>query len=387
MHTANKDFVLRVSGIGLKFLALLLIIKIDKNIVPLYFFYSTFAAFLYKLTVLSELNNYRRLTNEVHYINICIFYFFNCLHRILLFLVTIYFFTFFLKINLNFVAVFCYIMSIFITTYLAACFVINSNQSDAAVVNFIGSISLFCAVVIAFLIDDNILNNIFIISFIFNFFILLIKFKWPKDFILFNKKSLGRLKTYLIKKNYNLRFFDQLQRGFVSLSNYSIITLVAFGISKYEYISIDLKNTLIVLLFLSNIVNLYLITNHIFPYVTEITKGKFKIMSFKKIITFIFLVIFLYLITTFVLFKYFNLITVFYSVLIYIFLTYLISFQGFYIEARTIKLDYILYLLLALFINLLLLYINYNNFIFIPILLILPRLSLFTINKICFNKF
>jgi len=163
--------------------------------------------------------------------------------------------------------------------------------------------------------------------------------------------------------------------------------LVAFGISKYEYISIDLKNTLIVLLFLSNIVNLYLITNHIFPYVTEITKGKFKIMSFKKIITFIFLVIFLYLITTFVLFKYFNLITVFYSVLIYIFLTYLISFQGFYIEARTIKLDYILYLLLALFINLLLLYINYNNFIFIPILLILPRLSLFTINKICFNKF
>ena len=106
MHTANKDFLLRVTGIGLKFFALLLIIKIDKNIVPLYFFYSTFAAFLYKLTVLSELNNYRRLTNEAHYINICIFYFFNSLHRILLFLVTIYFFTFFLKINLNFVAVF-----------------------------------------------------------------------------------------------------------------------------------------------------------------------------------------------------------------------------------------------------------------------------------------
>ena len=107
MRTANKDFVLRVSGIGLKFLSLLLIIKIDKNIVPLYFFYSTFAAFLYKLTVLSELNNYRRLTNEAHYIKICFFYFFNSLHRILLFLVTIYFFTFFLKINLNFVAVFC----------------------------------------------------------------------------------------------------------------------------------------------------------------------------------------------------------------------------------------------------------------------------------------
>ena len=33
MHTANKDFLLRVTGIGLKFFALLLIIKIDKNIV------------------------------------------------------------------------------------------------------------------------------------------------------------------------------------------------------------------------------------------------------------------------------------------------------------------------------------------------------------------
>ena len=387
MQTARKDFLLRALGIGLKFLSLLLIIKIDKNIVPSYFFYSTFAAFLYKLSVLSELNNYRRLTNETHYINICIFYFFNSLHRILWFLTLICFFSFFLKLELNFVAVFCYIISIFLTNYLAGCFVINSNQFDAAVVNFIGSISLFFAVVMTFFIGDNILENIFVIFFIFNFFILLIKFKLSKKYILIHKKSFNRLKTYLIKKNYNLRFFNQLQRGFVSLSNYLIITLIAYAISKYKYVSIDIKNVLIIFLFIANIINLYLITTKVFPHVVEITKGKFKILDLKKIVIFILSIIFLYLTTSFALFKYFNLITVFYSVLIYIFFSYLISFQGFYIEARTIKLDYILYLFLALFINFLLLFINYNNFIFIPILLILPKLSLFTVNKICFNKF
>ena len=383
----NKDFILRLFATGLKFLTLLIILKVDKFTVPIFYFYSTFAAFLHKFTVLSELNNYRRLTNEINFFKINIFYFFNSLSRMLFFLIIIYIFTSFFEYKSYFISIALFILTTFLMNYISTIFVVNSNQLSASIVYFIGSASLFFAVIIASLIEGNFLNNICIIYFFLSCLIFVVKFGIPKIMFSYDKKFINRFTIYFIRKNFNIRLFYQLRRGFNSVSGYLITALVAYYISSYEHLNIDLKNLLIISLYISNIILLYLLTSKVFPHVLKITKGEFKLMGLKKIIQIISLLIIMYFITIFSLPQYFEIVTIFYSISLFVFFSYLISFQDFYIQARTIKLKYFACFILFILTNFYLLDFFYGQFFFLPILLILPRFSIFLLNKLFFKEF
>ena len=82
----------------------------------------------------------------------------------------------------------------------------------------------------------------------------------------------------------------------------------------------------------------------------------------------------------------FEIITIFYSLILFTYLSYLIAVQDFYIQARFIKLSYIIYFLIAFVLNVYLMNLFYLDFIFLPLLLILPRLSIFLINKLYFKN-
>lgn len=386
MKISNKDFILRIIGTGFKFLSLLLLIKIEKNVVPIFFFYTTLAAFIFKASTLSELNNYKRLTNENTFIKFCTVYFFNCLYRNFFFILFIFIFDIFVELNIEFVPIFFFILTLFIINYLSACFVLNSKQLYAAIVNFIGSIALFISIILSTFLESNLINNIAIIYFIINCVILFVKFGLPKHLVIL-KKSFYKINYYFLKKNFNLRIFKQLKRGFVSISGYLIVSLTAYAISEYQHIDINLKNSIIVLLYIANVINIYLLSTKIFPHILEISNGKFMMLSLKKIFCFTLLVVALYFVTIFLLPKYSELISIFYAIIIYIFFSYLTSFQDFYIQARSIKFNYFFCFFIALIFNIYLLKVNQGNFIYMPILLILPKISLFTINKICFKKF
>lgn len=95
----------------------------------------------------------------------------------------------------------------------------------------------------------------------------------------------------------------------------------------------------------------------------------------------------MYFITIFSLPQYIEIVTIFYSISLFVFFSYLISFQDFYIQARTIKLKYFACFILFILTNFYLLDFFYGQFFFLPILLILPRFSIFLLNKLFFKEF
>ena len=386
MHVPSKDFLLRIFGTGLKFLSLLVILKFDKFVVPVFYFYSTFAAFLFKFSILSELNNYRRFTNETKFFNISRVFFFNSLVRIIFFIFLIYLFLSINEYKSYFPSIAFFILGTFVINYVGACFVINSNQLKASIIYFFASVTLFISIIIAFLIEDNFLNNICTIYFFLNTILLAIKFKKKQNIFYLKKISFVRLKSYLIKKNFSLRVLHQLKRAFFSISSYILLTLVAYLISTHEHTDIDTKNMIIISLYVSNVVLLYFTTTFIFPNVLKITKGKFKFIKLSRFLIILLLTTIIYSIIISFLSDNFEIITIFYSLILFTYLSYLISFQDFYIQARFIKLSYIIYFLIAFVLNVYLMNLFYLDFIFLPLLLILPRLSIFLINKLYFKN-
>lgn len=378
------DFLIRIISIGLKTLSLLIILKFDKNLLPVIFFFSTFGGFIFKLSSLSELNNYRRITNEANFINIGYLYFINCLFRTLIFLLI--FNIIFFKLNLNFdlKAIFLFSITTFIINYLAAWFIINSNQVKTSLINIIGSAALLVSIIISDFLSGDLLNNICFLYFIITSVIFfLIYLLLEKKYIIL-RYDLNKILKFIIFKNFNIRYFSQIKRAFFGLTNYSILAVISFLISEYSVLSINIKNTLIIFIYISNLIVLYLCTSYVFPNVVLISKGNyvFKYYNhFNKIVLFLVIIFLLFL--NFVRFA--DITLLIFSVLIYGILTFLLSIQDFYIQARSVSYGYILIFLILFFFNFTFLYYIYSNSIFIPLLLVLPKLSMYLLNYYYFR--
>ena len=62
-----------------------------------------------------------------------------------------------------------------------------------------------------------------------------------KNDMLINKKERTRLIKYIFFKNFNFLFLIQLKRSFFALSAYLILVIVAYFVSRFNELNIDLK--------------------------------------------------------------------------------------------------------------------------------------------------
>lgn len=378
------DLLLRNFSTILKIFCLFLIVMKNKSILDEFYFISTFSLFIYKLSTLSELNNYRRLSrDEDIYKKISFAYFFPSLLRFFFYIFLLYLVTTVFNLSNNIYTILLFSFAVFITNYLGFVFLVNSEQIFSAIYSLISGLSLFCSILISYFIDQFTLINISLLYFFVTVILSVFFLYYRKDAHKFEKFNFFKLLKYTINKNKNLIY--QTKRSFFSLSNLSVQTIVAYIISNYSLIDLNFKNYIIVLIFISN--NIIIIFDIFikFPSSVDLAKGKFKNIYEKQII--IFSIIILLLIILNLNYLKFNteIITLILVLLLYIFLSFLISLQDFFIQARTVSLKYIFtFIFVFVIFGFLVNYFYYYEY-FLYGLILIPRFFIYLFNKIFMN--
>ena len=384
--TQSLDFVFRVLAIILKIASVFLIIKLDKYILAEIYLYTTLSALIFKGVTLSELNNYRRLCSGSLYKKISYIYFINCLFRLSIIFLLIIFILSAVNSPINTYALVLFCLASFLNVYLSTHYLINSNQLKASITNFSGSLILLMSIIITFFIKGESLEVIGLIYSLITISSIIILLVSSKNDMLINKKETTRLIKYIFFKNFNFLFLIQLKRSFFALSGYLILVIIAYFVSRFNELNIDLKNVIILLMYFSNIANLFFNSFFVFPHVLKMTKGTFKFKHYDIINLSIIFLILSNIILVFIFSKYTQLITITISIFISTFLSFIISVQGFYIAARTVTIKYIFsFFLITILCVAGIFYFN-NSIFFIPLILILPRLSFVILNKFYFSK-
>ena len=378
------DLFLRNFSTLLKISCLFLIVLKNKTILDEFYFISVMSLFIYKLSTLSELKNYRRLAkNEDIYKKISFAYFFPSLLRYCFYIFLLYLAIITFDFSNNIYTILLFSFAVFITNYLGFLFLVNSEQIFSAVYNLISGLSLFCSILISYFINQFTLINIsflyFFISIILSIFFLFFRNGGHK----FEKFNVLKLLKYTINKNKNLIY--QTKRSFFSLSNLSVQTIIAFIITNYNLIDVDFKNYIIILIFVSN--NIIIIFDIFikFPNSVDLAKGKFKNKYENKTIIFSILLLFLIFLNLNYLKFNTEIVTLIFVLFLYISLSFLISLQDFFIQARTVSLKYIFtFIFMFVFCGFLVNYFYYYEY-FLYGLILIPRFFIYLLNKTFVN--
>ena len=384
MKTQSIDFITRSFNALAKVLTVFLILKINKNLLDDIYFFSVFSIFIYKICSLSEINNFRRLVRENLYKKITNIYFFVSLFRFLIFFTIFKVFILIFGFNFEFYPILLFAFVSLFLNYYGFSYVINSQQVLGASLILIGSINLLISVLITYLISESEIFYICLFYFILNFICYYFVYFFSEKKKLYSVLNFKRIFIYIIKKN--KKYLNQVKRSFFSLANLSLATMIAFYLSEYDKMDIDIKNFLVILLFFSNHFLVLLDTFIKFPNSVNIIKGSFNNIYKNKVYIFIILSFLAYITNLYVFEFYLEITTIIFSMIIWICFSFLISLQDFYIQARTVKFNYIISFFILLIINILVLNIFYEQFIFIPLLIILPKLTLFLINQFFFKE-